>query len=111
MFTNDLKKGDRVLLSYGEQDGDIVNNENLHNALISRENNNNGVQRLHPYTPWEAIVEDNMRGNTRCLRVFGWEEDVGSVYSHQILAVLKDGQWIPITHTPAQLKCKKMELL
>jgi hypothetical protein len=54
---------------------------------------------------WTATVEDNMRGNTRICTVRGFETEMGSVYSHDIVAVLPSGE--RIEHTPAQLALKK----
>lgn len=59
---------------------------------------------------WEAIVEDNMRGNTRVCTVFGFETEMGSVYSHDIVRAEVNGRWELVEHTPAQLKCREFAL-
>ena len=68
--TNDLRKGDNVMLRNG----------------------------------WRADIMDNMKGNTRLAKVYGFETEVGSVYSHDIMRVLRNDVMTPIEHTPAQLK-------
>ncbi len=68
---------------------------------------------------WVAVVYDNMRGNTRMCKVFGYETEIGSVYSHDIqyyypYAKEVDGQIIgphmgpgePIEHVAAQKKLR-----
>lgn len=76
--TNDLKKGTRIKLANG----------------------------------WEAILEDNRKGNVRMARVFGLEEEIGSVYAHDIVGAALDqdgsGNWVKITHTNNQSKCKDL---
>lgn len=82
IVTNDLKKGDRVLLSYGDSSG-----------------------------PWQAEVADNKKGNIRLLKVFGAYTEYGSVYAHDIVAVQVeiDGQkaWHRLDKTPQQSKLRK----
>ncbi len=57
---------------------------------------------------WEADMMDNMKGNTRLVKVYGIECEIGSVYSHDIVAYKDgDGDWCQnVEYTPAQLKCK-----
>jgi len=58
---------------------------------------------------WEADIMDNMKGNTRMAKVYGYECEIGSVYSHDIVAYKgADGAWRnDIEYTPAQLQCKE----
>lgn len=57
---------------------------------------------------WEAIIEDNMKGNTRLAKVFGFFTEIGSVYSHDIKYFRNDaGIWESVEHTPAQIKMRK----
>jgi hypothetical protein len=100
--TNDLKKGDRVLLNYGIQNGELTTCDTFEKWLSLDFNNSS-------YKSWEARVMDNKKGNTRFLEVHGWEKDLGSVYSHQIIGWFdtSSGTWQPITHTEAQLKLKQ----
>lgn len=51
---------------------------------------------------WEAIIEDNKKGNIRMAKVFGLYTEIGSIYSHDIEVALIDGQEIQIEHTPEQ---------
>lgn len=58
---------------------------------------------------WEADIMDNMKGNTRLARVFGFADECGSVYAHDIVAYKLDNVWhTDIEYTPSQLKCKAM---
>lgn len=56
---------------------------------------------------WYATIADNARGNTRIATVEGYETETGSVYAHDIVRALVNGEWVSITHTPAQVKLKK----
>ena len=56
---------------------------------------------------WFATLADNQKGNTRLADVEGFCREIGSVYSHDIVAALIDGTWQQVEHTPAQLKLKK----
>ena len=61
---------------------------------------------------WFATVADKAKGNTRMCTVEGFCTETGSVYSHDIMRLVKPGplQTEPpqtITHTPAQLNLKK----
>lgn len=56
---------------------------------------------------WEADIADNMKGNTRMAKVYGFETEIGSVYSHDIAAVKVGEAWEPIEHTPAQVKLRR----
>lgn len=73
MKTNDLKKGDMVLLLNG----------------------------------WKARIEDNKKGNTRLATVYGFETEIGSIYSHDIAYKLNtDGTKELIEYTDAQKKLR-----
>jgi hypothetical protein len=59
---------------------------------------------------WDAEIFDNMKGNTRLAKVYGDYTEIGSVYSHDIVAVLDaiGGNVIArIEYTPSQLQCKQ----
>lgn len=56
---------------------------------------------------WFATIEDNIRGNIRMATVEGYVTEMGSVYSHDIVAVKVDGGWVMVEHTPAQIKLRK----
>ena len=74
VVTNDLKKGDLVMLRNG----------------------------------WQARIADNRKGDTRLCTVYGFETEMGSVYSHDIMCATN----IPllpvqyITHTEKQKALK-----
>ena len=56
---------------------------------------------------WKARIEDNMKGNTRLATVWGFETEMGSIYSHDIAyRINADGTRTYIEYTPAQLKLK-----
>ena len=60
---------------------------------------------------WEADMADNAKGNTRMAKVYGFETEIGSVYSHDIVGVKMVPTldlWERVEHTPAQLKLKEM---
>lgn len=56
---------------------------------------------------WFATIADNGRGTTRIATVEGYETETGSIYCHDIVSALVNGQWDSIAHTPAQVKLKK----
>ena len=62
--------------------------------------------RIRLRNSWYATIEDNMKGNTRLCTVEGFAIEMGSVYSHDIMYALVDGQKVMIEHTPAQLKLR-----
>ena len=56
---------------------------------------------------WYGTMYDNMKGNIRMVEVEGYEKEIGSVYSHDIIfAKDTSGKWIEVEHSPAQLKLK-----
>ena len=61
--------------------------------------------------PVTGIMMDNLKGNTRLVDVKGSEvgmfDEMGSVYSHDIIVVEVDGNWVDVTHTEKQLKLKQ----
>lgn len=64
--------------------------------------------RVRLRSGWYATIEDDKRGNTRLARVEGFVTEVGSVYSHDVVAHIRaDGSEVAIEHTPAQLKLQK----
>jgi hypothetical protein len=56
---------------------------------------------------WEAVIKDNMKGVRRMAEVYGTYTEIGSVYSHDIVQVQVDGEWLPVEHTKDQLACKE----
>jgi len=76
MFTNELKKGDKVRLAD---------------------------------SGWIAIIEDNMKGNTRLATVYGFETEMGSVYSHDMKYVYKGGKGKTIEEARATCPLEKLE--
>ena len=61
--------------------------------------------------PVTGIMLDNTKGNTRLVDVKGSEvgmfDEMGSIYSHDIVEVEVDGFWIAVEHTEKQLKLKQ----
>lgn len=60
---------------------------------------------------WEADVVGSARGTTTVCRVYGYETECGSIYTHDIVAY-KDpvtGDWKrDLEFTPAQNECRRM---
>ena len=58
---------------------------------------------------WEATLIDSKKGNIRYADVEGVYREMGSIYSHDIVAYqTKDGAWhTDIEYTPAQLACRQ----
>tara|TARA_R110002074_G_scaffold350400_1_gene521411 strand:- start:115 stop:519 length:405 start_codon:yes stop_codon:yes gene_type:complete len=60
--------------------------------------------------PVTGVMLDSLKGNTRLIETKGSEvglfDEMGSVYSYDIVAAEVDGEWIPIEHTEKQLKLK-----
>jgi hypothetical protein len=100
MKTNDLKKGDRVLLATGEQNGDIATCNDF--ATWER------LQLTgSSFKAWEGTIHDNRKGVRRMVEVEGFYKEIGDVYAHDIIAYQADGKWLPVEHTPAQLKLRQ----
>lgn len=98
MTTNDLKEGARVLLANGEQGGDLARTYDLELAT--------GV-KPSSFKAWEATIKDNLKGNIRLCEVEGFETEIGSVYSHDILAYeTPEKEWKAIDHTIEQLELR-----
>ena len=70
------------------------------------------IQSVQLGTPVTGIMMDNMRGNTRMVDVKGSEvglfDEIGSVYSHDIITVEFDGEWKVVEHTKSQVKLRGM---
>lgn len=65
--------------------------------------------RIQLRNGWQGTMKDNAKGNTRMAEVEGFVTEIGSVYSHDIVAAQgPDGNWIPVEHTPAQIKLRKI---
>jgi hypothetical protein len=66
--------------------------------------------RIKLRSGWEGTILDNKKGNTRLIDVEGDYREIGSCYSHDIVAY-KDaqGNWqTDIEYTESQMTCKKM---
>ena len=99
---DDLPKGTRVLLSYGEQNGDLAECDNFDRWLK--------LQLSSSYKAWEAELMDNKKGTIRLMKVFGWETEVGDTYSHKVIAYKgKDGFFHPVKLTAKQEEIKRLE--
>ena len=59
---------------------------------------------------WLAKLMDNKKGNIRLAEVDGFVREMGSVYSHDIVAHLdpESGGFAPVDHTPAQVRLRRM---
>lgn len=56
---------------------------------------------------WEADIMDSMKGNTRLAKVYGYETEIGSVYSHDIVKTRIGDEWFDIAHTIDQDKLRE----
>lgn len=56
---------------------------------------------------WFGTMKDNMRGNTRMVEVEGVFTEIGSVYAHDIVAVLVDNKWVAVEHSDKQTQLRK----
>ena len=65
--------------------------------------------RIRLVNGWFGTMKDNMRGNTRVAEVEGYCTEIGSVYSHDIVACqpAPDAEWIAVEHTPKQIAFKE----
>lgn len=54
---------------------------------------------------WEADIMDNMKGNTRLAKVYGDYTEIGSVYAHDIVGAILNGEKVLIEYTQSQLDC------
>ena len=55
-------------------------------------------------TGWLADIADNAKGNIRMCKVYGFETEIGSVYTHDIEEVMVNGLWEPVELSPRQAK-------
>jgi len=58
---------------------------------------------------WEADVIGSARGTSTLCRVYGFNEECGSIYTHDIVAYKdSEGNWKnDLEFTPAQMNCKQ----
>lgn len=97
MKSSQLKKGDRVLLSYGEQNGDLAQCRLFARAVLLDFKGSS-------YKPWQAVLEEKLKKDgTVFATVEGFETEMGSVYNHDILGVMVDGTWEPVEHNQSDL--------
>ena len=105
---SDLNKGDKVILNYGDQNGDLVTCGDFRNLMRF-------MLTSPSFHPWEAVVAGKPRGKNPTivfLEVHGWETELGDTYAHKIIGWFdeKSGMWEPIEHTEKQKECEKMEM-
>ena len=62
--------------------------------------------RIQLRNGWYGTMYDNMKGNTRMAEVEGYETEIGSVYSHDIVLVQVNGTWTKVEHTPKQIELR-----
>ena len=74
--------------------GEITTNEIKKGDRILQENG------------WFGTMYDNKNGNIRMAEVEGFFTEIGSVYSHDIVAAKKDGVWHHIKYTDKQNKLR-----
>ena len=101
---SDLQKEDKVLLNYGDQNGDLAEVSSFEKYLSMKDRSS--------FKPWTGIVKAKPRGKQPTvvfLEVTGWEKDLGDTYAHKIMAVWNGTDWEKIEHTPKQLEMREME--
>lgn len=68
-------------------------------------------QRIQLANGWLGDMADNAKGDTRMVRVYGHFDDIGSVYSHDIVKAKAsmdvESEWVIVTHTPKQEKLRE----
>lgn len=66
--------------------------------------------RVKQRNGWEADVIGSARGTTTLCRVYGFHTEMGSIYTHDIIAYKdSDGTWKnDLEFTKAQLECRQM---
>ena len=96
-----LKKGERLLLAYGEQNGDLATcNDYVTWAKLDFTNSS--------FKPWEADFIERESEGIIFANVFGFEEEMGTVYAHDVIAVKNsEGAWERIAHTKKELELKE----
>lgn len=55
---------------------------------------------------WYATLMNNARGLTRLAKVEGFVTEIGSVYAHDIVRALINGEWVLVAHTDKQMECR-----
>ena len=55
---------------------------------------------------WQGTMQDNKKGNIRFAEVEGLYTELGSVYSHDIVSVWVDDEWVQVEYTAAQDKLR-----
>ena len=95
----ELQKGDRVLLNYGEQNGDLAECGTFDRYIR--------LLLTSSFKAWEGTVWTKPRGKDPtivCLKVHGWSDDIGDTYAHKIIGWLDpaSGTFEPIEHTARQ---------
>jgi len=105
---NSLKKGTRVLLAYGDQNGDLAGCDDFTRVIILDFKNSS-------YKPWEAKLLDNYEdrpkeenGTIRFMKVFGWTTEMGDTYAHEVIAYKKNGTWHPVELSKEQKEAKAL---
>jgi hypothetical protein len=56
---------------------------------------------------WYGTMKDNAKGVTRTMEVEGDFTEIGSVYSHDIVQVIRGDEILTVEHTAKQLSLKK----
>jgi len=64
--------------------------------------------RIRLANGWYGTMKDNTRFTTRFVEVEGIFTEIGSVYSHDIVAVQTPTGWKDVVHTDKELKWKQV---
>ncbi len=104
--TKDLKIGDRILLAYGNQEDDLAGCRNFSKVMLWQSIGSS-------YKPWEAdvveIAKDDYENGIFFARVYGFEDEMGSCYLHDVLAVKNEkGEWEEIELNEGEKELQKV---
>jgi hypothetical protein len=108
-FVDDLLKGTEVLLAYGEQNGDLARCNDYAEAV-------GFFLTKGSYQPWRAVLLDDFseraedeNGTIRLMRVYGWEEEIGDTYAHEVVAYKDEkGFWQKVNLSVKQNETRKL---
>ena len=53
---------------------------------------------------WRARLEDSKKGQTRMATVFGFAEEMGSIYATDIMYAILDGKTVKVAHPEKYIK-------
>ena len=94
-------------------DSEIQENSETKSLTVKTNDIKKGIKikSVQLCVPVTGIMLDNKKGNTRLVDVKGSEvglfDEMGSIYSHDIILAEIDGVWKSVEHTEKQLNLKR----